>query len=216
MKLQLLKKGAEAYLYLDEWFGLKVVKKVRVVKSYRVGLLDEQLRKFRTAHEAKLLSSAKSFGVPTPVVFDVDVCKFTIVMEFIEGLLLKKLLPEVSDSERIRLCRLVGRNIGLLHSNGIFHGDLTTSNMIVQRDKIYFIDFGLGGFSKEIEYFGVDLHLLLRVLESSHHEIAEECFSAIVDGYSSVFDKADLVLKKVKEIRMRGRYVVERRAARRR
>ncbi len=211
LKLRLLKKGAEAHLYLDDWFGMKVVKKIRVAKSYRVRPLDEHLRRFRTAHEAKLLSSAKRFGVPTPTVFDVDLGNFAIVMEFIEGVTLKKLLPEVSRSERVRFCRLVGKCVGLLHSNGVFHGDLTTSNMIACNDKIYFIDFGLGGFSMEVEHFGVDLHLLLRVLESSHYEIANECFSAVVEGYRSAFDRADLVIRKVKEIRMRGRYVVERR-----
>ena len=31
--LSLLKKGAEAYLYIDDWFGFKVIRKVRVPKS---------------------------------------------------------------------------------------------------------------------------------------------------------------------------------------
>jgi len=58
---------------------------------------------------------------------------------------------------------------------------------------------------------GVDLHLMLRALESTHYGIAEDCFRSVVEGYSSVFDMADRVLKKVEEIRLRGRYVSERR-----
>jgi len=209
--LFLLKKGAEAYLYIDDWFGFKVIRKVRVPKSFRVSILDEQLRRFRTVNEAKLLIESRRCGVPTPIVFDVDLLKTTIVMEFIEGELLRDLLPSLSKVERKSICRKIGEYIGLLHSNGIVHGDLTTSNMILLDGKVYFIDFGLGEFTREVEAMGVDLHLMLRALESTHYSLAEECFRSVVDGYSSVFNMAERVLRKVEEIRMRGRYISERR-----
>ena len=47
----LLKKGAEASLYLAEWHGLKVVIKVRIPKKYRPQELDVQIRTYRTVHE---------------------------------------------------------------------------------------------------------------------------------------------------------------------
>lgn len=209
--MRLLKKGAEAHLYIDEWFGFRVIRKIRVPKRFRVKILDDQLRRMRTVNEAKLLLEARLHGVPTPIVFDVDVARATIVMEFIDGKLLRDLLPILSELERRRICRRIGEYIGLLHSNGMVHGDLTTSNMIFLGDKIYFIDFGLGEFTREIEAMGVDLHLMFRALESTHYSIAGDCFRSVIDGYCSVFNMGERVLEKMREIRMRGRYVSERR-----
>ncbi|RLE51416.1 MAG: Kae1-associated kinase Bud32 [Candidatus Methanomethylicota archaeon] len=209
--MKLIKKGAEAYLYLDDWYGIKVIRKVRISKQYRVKIFDNYLRKSRTLNEAKLLFSAKSIGVPVPAVFDVDVTNSTIIMEFIPGVLLRDYLPQASNKELRQLFEVIGKYVGLLHSNGIFHGDLTTSNMILCNGKPFLIDFGLGGFSKEIEHLGVDIHLMLRALESTHYKVINECFSAFIKGYSQVFNKYNLVLRKVKEIRLRGRYVIERR-----
>ena len=48
----LLKRGAEAELYLDTWYGRKVVVKRRVKKGYRIRELDEEIRSYRTSHEA--------------------------------------------------------------------------------------------------------------------------------------------------------------------
>ncbi len=64
----------------------------------------------------------------------------------------------------------IGNLIGKMHNQNIIHGDLTTSNMIVNSNekKIYFIDFGLSFFSEKIEDKAVDLHLLKRALESKH------------------------------------------------
>ncbi|RLG99759.1 Kae1-associated kinase Bud32, partial [Candidatus Bathyarchaeota archaeon] len=42
----LIKKGAEANLYLEEWHGRKVIIKRRNPKRYRVQLLDEQIRTY--------------------------------------------------------------------------------------------------------------------------------------------------------------------------
>ncbi len=209
--MKLVKKGAEAYLYLDEWLGVKVIKKVRVAKRYRVSPLDLYLRRHRTLNEARLLSAAKTVGVPAPAVLDVDLSNTTIVMEYIPGVLLKDVLDEMPDNWRKRIFSLIGECVGKLHANGIIHGDLTTSNMIVCGDKIFFIDFGLGMLSKEIEHFGVDVHLMLRALESTHYHLVNSCFDAFIEGYSRSFKKFDEVLKKVREIRLRGRYVVERR-----
>ena len=211
--LKLIYKGAEANLYLDEWFGLKVIRKVRASKLYRVSELDRGLRLHRTVNEAKLLSAARRVGVLTPFVFDVDLRSFTLVMEYLNGALLKDLLPSLSDDMLKSIFFEVGRMIGRLHHNGIYHGDLTTSNMVVIDGVIFFIDFGLGGFSNELESFGVDLHLMLRALESTHHDLAERCFSYVKAGYSEVYDDWVNVFHKVDEIRRRGRYVAVRSGA---
>jgi len=209
----LIKKGAEANLYLAQWHDRKVIMKKRLPKKYRPSKLDEQVRVYRTIHEPQLMHEAKKAGVPTPTIFLVDVKSATIIMEYIEGKQVKLLLSEVSKSERQGFCVKIGELIGRLHVYGIIHGDLTTSNMILNsEEKISFVDFGLGGKTKELEDRGVDLHLMKRALQSTHFRFAEECFNAVIEGYSNIMDAETVknVLDKIMEIERRGRYVAER------
>ena len=209
----LMMKGAEANLYLADWHGRKVVLKRRLPKEYRPSALDEQIRAYRTIHEPQLMHEAKKAGVPTPIIFLVDRRDTTIIMQYIEGKQVKQVLNEVSKSERQKLCFIIGESIGKLHEYGIVHGDLTTSNLIQHPGgKIFFVDFGLGEKTKELEARGVDLHLMKRALQSTHYKFAEECFESAIEGYFTVLrsETSENVLHKIKEIERRGRYVAER------
>ncbi len=209
----LIKKGAEASLYLMVWQDRKVLVKKRLPKEYRPARLDQQIRTYRTVHEPLLLHGAKQAGVPTPIIYQVNLKEATIVMEFIEGKQVKELLTNQSDEERKRVCLEIGKSIGKLHKSGIVHGDLTTSNMILDpEEKIVFVDFGLGEKTNELEAKAVDLHLMKRALQSTHFKFAEECFNAVIDGYSSVLgvERAKAVSEKIEEIERRGRYVTGR------
>ena len=210
----LIKKGAEANLYLENWHGKKVIIKERIPKKYRLPVLDERIRTYRTIHEPQLMHEAKKAGVPTPTIYMVDLAKKSIIMEYVEGKQVKRILNQLSAKERIELCRKIGILIGRLHKNGIIHGDLTTSNMILTPNgKIYFVDFGLGEFSKELEVKGVDLHLMRRALQSTHYLFAEESFNAVLEGYAEAVGEVEAkkVLEKIREIELRGRYIAERR-----
>ena len=209
----LFKKGAEADLYLADWHGRRAVMKKRLRKEYRPQKLDEQIRRFRTIHEPQLMHEAKRAGVPTPMIFLVDVKNTTIIMEYIDGKQVKQLLNAISETERQRLCLKIGNLIAQLHKCGLIHGDLTTSNMIAGLSrKVFFVDFGLGDRSMEVEARGVDLHLMKRALESTHYEFAETCFKSVLAGYEGVLGAgaAKSVLDKIREIERRGRYVAER------
>jgi len=209
----LIKKGAEASLYLETWHGRKVILKKRLAKRYRVPELDREIRIQRTKHEPSIIHKAKEAGVPTPIIYMVDIASTTIIMEFIEGKRLKEILDHLPSEERKKLCRNIGLLIGKLHKSGIIHGDLTTSNMILtSQGKVVFIDFGLSDQSFELEDRGVDLHLMKRALLSTHFIHAEECFRSIFNGYKEVVgeEEAKKVLSKVEEIEKRGRYVSER------
>lgn len=209
----LIKKGAEASLYLAEWHGRRVVVKKRLPKDYRPSKLDLQIRNYRTVHEPQLMSGAKEAGVTTPLVYLVDVEHATIVMEYVDGKQIKQLIGEGSKRDRQRLCHKIGRLIGLLHKHGIVHGDLTTSNMILTgNDDVCFVDFGLGEKTVELEARAVDLHLMKRCLESTHFEFADECMRRVVEGYVSTVgvESSDEVAEKIREIERRGRYVAER------
>jgi TP53 regulating kinase-like protein len=210
----LLKKGAEASLYLADWHGRRVIVKARFPKRYRPAELDERIRGYRTAHEPQLMHEAKLAGVPTPTIFLVDMKNAAITMEFVEGKQVKQLLDGISKKERNELCVNIGELIGKLHGHGVIHGDLTTSNMILNGEgKVFLVDFGLGEKNTELEAKGVDLHLMKRTLQSTHYEFAEECFQSVMRGYSAVLGEEDAkaVLEKIREIERRGRYVSERR-----
>ncbi len=209
----LIKKGAEASLFLEEWHGLKVILKKRLSKKYRVPELDRTIQIQRTKHEPHVIHRAKEAGVPTPVIYMVDLAEATIVMEYVEGKQVKNVLNELPTEKRIKLCRYIGELIGKLHGSGIIHGDLTTSNMILTpTGKMVFIDFGLSEQTMEVEAKGVDLHLLKRALHSTHYLYADECFEAVMEGYEKTVGEkeAKLVLEKILEIEKRGRYVSER------
>jgi len=209
----LIKKGAEANLYLEEWHNRKVIMKRRLPKKYRIQELDEKIRSQRTMYEPQVIHRAKEAGVPTPTIFMVDVTEANIIMEFVDGKQVKQVLNDLSPEERLRLSRHIGTLIGRLHKNGIIHGDLTTSNMILTPyGKVVFVDFGLSERSTELETRGVDLHLMKRAFQSTHYRHAKECFEAVVEGYAEVVgeEEAKNVLEKIREIERRGRYVSER------
>lgn len=212
----LIKKGAEANLYLEDFKrvlhpGLdeKVIVKHRINKRYRVPELDRKLREGRTALEAKLLSDARAAGVPTPVVYEIDREQMRIVMEFIEGEQVKRVLDRLKPTERRKLCRTIGELVGRLHRAGMVHGDLTTSNMILAPNgRVYFVDFGLGEYTPSLEARGVDLHLLKRALQSVHFRITEEAYREVLAGYKRALgEEAERVIQRVEEIERRGRYV---------
>ncbi len=199
----MIKRGAEATITRGEWHGRDVVFKKRSPKSYRVESLDMMLRTSRTKKEASLLSEAKQYGIATPIVYDIDVSNFIMVMEYIDGDLAKILLQDLDD--RYELAETIGRSVGLLHKNDIIHGDLTTSNIIFRDGTAYFIDFGLGEKSCEPEKKGVDLHLLKEAIDSAHSEFPE-LFDSISKGYLGVYEDGQKILAIVKNIEKRGRY----------
>ena len=211
--LELVRRGAEAHIFVGEWLGRRVVVKHRVPKAYRHPELDRAIRARRTVREAQALHRAKEAGVPTPVVFLVDLGTATLVMELVEGVRLKEFLAS-RGREALWALEELGELVGRLHAGGLVHGDITTSNVVVALDgSLVLLDFGLSEFSRELEKRGVDLHLLKRVLESTHHAVAREAWEAFLRGYRAVVgnEEAASVIEKVREIELRGRWVAERR-----
>jgi len=209
----LIKKGAEASIFLEDWQGQKVIMKHRLPKKYRLPQIDERIRSYRTIHESQLLHCAKEAGVSTPMIYSVDLADSNIIMEFIEGIQVKQVLNGYSPKERQHLSNYIGELIGSLHLHNIIHGDLTTSNMIInQNGNVVIVDFGLGEISVELELKGVDLHLMKRAFQSTHFRYAEECFKAVLEGYTKMVgvEMAKKVIGRVSEIERRGRYVSER------
>jgi Kae1-associated kinase Bud32 len=203
--VEVVRRGAEAEIRRGVWKGRKVMVKSRVVKGYRHPELDSNLRASRTRNEARLMQEARRCGVPTPVIYDIDVQEAEMVLEEIEGERVKDALLKVDDEEADRICEEIGRLVALMHRSGMTHGDLTTSNMILRDGKIWFIDFSLGGRNAELEDMGVDLHLLKEAFQSAHSERAHK-FDVVLSSYSNHYAEAKKVVAKIKDIEERGRY----------
>jgi TP53 regulating kinase and related kinases len=198
----ILRKGAEADIYLTSWYGNKAISKVRKVKPYRQNSLDYEIRRRRTIREASMLSVTKSIGVKTPFVYFVDPVSAEIIMEFIEG-------ESVKEKMNQDVALQMGKIAGLLHINNIIHNDLTTSNFLkVGENQLVLLDFGLSLFSDKLEDKAVDLRLVKEVLYSAYVSICHSSFSKFLIGYSSVVGQKQMqsTLRKVVEIEHRGRY----------
>lgn len=189
--------GAEARVFLED----NCIVKERFEKKYRHKLIDEELRKQRTRREAKILEKISEIKFAAPKVSFVDDKNGILKMEFIEGELVKNVLNKQNFNG---IGRMIGSKIATLHSKNIIHGDLTTSNMIIKDGEIFFIDFGLGFFSDKVEDKAVDLHLVKQALESKHHEICNECFRAVLEGYKS-YKEHKKVIDRLKVVESRGR-----------
>ena len=196
----LIKRGAEAEIRIIEWYGKKAISKLRLPKPYRNDILDNAIRKQRTLHEADMLHEAKNAGVITPLIYFLDPKRAEIIMQYIDGILLKDLIEH-----DIGLSKSMGEIVGRLHRNNIIHGDLTTSNFLLYNNRLVLIDFGLAFRSNRIEDKAVDIRLIKEVLSSAHASIFDEALRLFIEGYSKFMD-SEKILRKVKEIEMRGRY----------
>ena len=202
--MKLVKKGAEADIYVTSWNEKNSILKIRKKKDYRVDSLDMRIRTLRTIREAKMISESKSFGITTPLVYFVDEKKCEIYLQFIKG----KLVRDLPLKQIVKACKEIGKIVGTLHKNGIMHGDLTTSNFILSQRGLVILDFGLAQKTNAVDDFAIDLRLFKEVLNSAHAQIVDDAWTVFVQGYQSILGKTltDKVINQVSVIEKRGRY----------
>ncbi|KAL4866774.1 hypothetical protein BDV12DRAFT_172433 [Aspergillus spectabilis] len=134
---------------------------------------------------------------------------------------------EGSEEEKVRgLLRKIGLAVGGLHAAGVIHGDLTTSNLMLRpltsiskgvkgdnaedggspsmEGEVVLIDFGLASQSVQDEDRAVDLYVLERAFGSSHPR-TEGLFDEVLVGYRESYKGAGSALKRLEDVRMRGR-----------
>ncbi len=214
VELNVIRIGAEAVISKLKWNGFNLVSKHRVPKPYRMPDLDRWIRDRRTLHEAKVITSLRKLGIPCPAVIMMDRSNATLYLQLIDGAELKKVLDNLPEKSIKSIASKLGAIVGKMHKGGIAHGDLTTSNIILDESgDLYLIDFGLSLMTDDLEELAVDVHLLDRSLESVHHPVRGIFMKNFLRGYSMVTGREFMfkVIEKVKEIRRRGRYVEERR-----
>jgi len=189
---------------------MPAVYKMRKPLLYRLPELDKLIRSQRTVHEAQLIHESKLAGVSAPHLYYLSPQDALLVMEYIDGERLKTVLLE-AGLKKARLDELgeeFGRSIAKLHAAGIMHGDLTTSNVIVDGGVLSLIDFGLAVHSKKLEDQAVDLRLIKETLTGAHNSVSERFLQSLMSGYSAVLgrERAEAATRKLAEIERRGRY----------
>jgi len=128
------------------------------------------------------------------------------------------------EEEAKALMERIGKAIGRLHEIGVIHGDLTTSNLMLQpteklsnghveqategrsilEGEVVLIDFGLAQQSVQDEAKAVDLYVLERAFGSTH-PTAEHLFQDVLAAYKMSYKGASVVLRRLEDVRMRGR-----------
>ena len=188
----LIKRGAEAIIEKKD----NEIIKYRISKGYRIKELDEALRKERTKKEARIMTKLHE-KIAVPKILEVK--DYTIVMEFIDGELVVNIACDKPE-----IFKQIGELVGKMHSLGIYHGDLTTSNLIL-KEKVYLIDFGLAGYSQKVEDFAVDLHVFKQSLESKHYRCMDLLWNNFLEGYKT-FKNYKEVMDRLSIVESRGRY----------
>lgn len=222
--MEVLKQGAEARLMLGEFNDQPCLIKERFVKKYRHPDLDTHLTKERMRAESKAVSRCQAAGINVPKIFNMDLNSRKIYMEYFGQSITAKvyindILPKVSDADErekrlTRLGKEIGTVVGTMHANNVIHGDLTTSNILLNPTnnddsfsdyKLIMIDFGLSSYGKSTEQKGVDLYVLERALLSTHSAVTN-LFDIILEAYIACDpDSCKETIAKFEDVRARGR-----------
>ncbi|XP_030068231.1 EKC/KEOPS complex subunit TP53RK [Microcaecilia unicolor] len=212
--LELLKQGAEARVYRGRFLGRAAVVKERFPKGYRHPVLDEKLTHRRTAQEVRSILRCRRAGISAPVVYFVDYASNCIYLEDIVGsATVRDHIISIQQAERdmeklYPLAEKIGQVLARMHDEDVIHGDLTTSNMLLRSSaeelNLVLIDFGLSFISALPEDKGVDLYVLEKAFLSTHPN-TEKVFASLLKSYSAASKKSSAVIKKLDEVRLRGR-----------
>lgn len=211
--------GAESLLYHTTFLTptTECALKVRPSKPWRHEILDKRLTKQRILAESRVLvkCSQSTASPAVPAVLGMDWEKGWLALEWIEGRTVKAAIRErdisLGDEGLKEMMMRVGEAVAKLHSIGVVHGDLTTSNLMLRGNsegmegEIVVIDFGLAGQSVQEEERAVDLYVLERAFGSTHPR-EEGFFEVVLEGYvkgSGKWGKG--VMRRLEDVRMRGR-----------
>jgi len=224
--MRLLCQGAEAKLYTTQWLGRPAVVKQRFPKTYRVPALDAELSLERSKAEARGLARLRRCGVRAPWVYELDLAEKVIVMEHLhDAITVKALIYQYTAEGHSTqahnqstatlhplmkgLAERIAQTLSTMHRNDIIHGDLTTSNLMVrepfEESPIYLIDMGLSSVDSKVEDKGTDLYVLERAVVATHPN-TDTFVEAMWQCYGKSNGKqSEKVVKKLDEVRMRGR-----------
>ena len=220
----LLFQGAESRVYRGTYNSQPAILKERFKKTYRLPELDQKLTKERIRSElkayVKISKKCKELAQNMSKVLYSD--ERNIVM------------AEITDSKNVSqyinqneasgelvadILHKMGLVVAQIHTCGLIHGDLTTSNfLVVQKQSgesgddsnntaandnvaVIPIDFGLSSSSVSDEDRAVDLYVLERAIQSTHPKVK---FDTFLESYKQQMG-TDKINKRLDQVRMRGR-----------
>jgi len=159
----------------------------------------------------------------------VDAREGILGLEWIEGKSVRRLLPSGEEEEVAveddllkeydistdQLLAKIGKEIAQMHKIDIIHGDLTTSNMMLQHPssflsqhrpaELVLIDFGLAFQSALVEDKAVDLYVLERAFASTHPG-SEPLFASVLAVYEKEMGREwPAIHRRLEDVRLRGR-----------
>lgn len=192
--MKIIEIGSEATVFENK--GIIIKRRDR--KKYRIKEIDDKLRSRRTRSEFRIMERLYSAGIRVPQPLKLDEKNMQISMKKIEG-------NKLAENFKKEYAPVIGKLVAMMHNQGIIHGDLTTSNMIRNKDGIYLIDFGLSYSSKKDEDLASDLFLFKTALKSKHNEVSSDAYKAFISSYKSNIGKEfkgiDTHLKDIEERR---------------
>ena len=142
IKLKSNKKFKENFdLILNEIFYLNLCQNSQTVKFYHFWI---EFENFEKNFDLNFLSKKKKIRIYIQMEF----CEKTL-----ENLIFS--LKNEPIKNRLKLCKNLTIALKFIHSLGIIHRDLKTSNILIKNGQIKIADFGLAIFNNEINNFGI-------------------------------------------------------------
>lgn len=188
-------RGAEAVVYMDA----EHVIKVRERKEYRIDKIDIRIRRSRTKAEKMILKRLAPLNISPKVIDKSEDDEYTIRMERIDGeTLFSRRNMDVFEGEVEKVSGVLAR----MHEKGVVHGDLTLNNIIVQKESIYLIDFGLGQVTQKEREKAIDIYLFERAIRAA---CGRDMSAAIEKGYFEIGKGSSKVMERLREVRKSGR-----------
>jgi N6-L-threonylcarbamoyladenine synthase/protein kinase Bud32 len=198
-------KGAEALIRRSIYIDRKAITKTRIGKGYRDPRLDARIRSSRLRNEASIALRIHEIGIDTPTIYSLRPDSRRIIMQRLDGISLRDAI--ISGVDGKGMMEDLGALVAKMHSNMISHGDLTTSNMMVDRNgRIYFIDGSMGSYPAEKEALAQDLFLLKESLSSMHGD-QPSLWNHFIGAYRDRVVFAGEIVSILRAIEARRRYV---------
>lgn len=138
--MSILIQGAEARVYRTTYDSRPAILKERFRKQYRHPDLDEALRTERIKAESRALIKCQKIGLRAPVLFGYDLQSGRILMSELVAMettrdFMDRHLRHCGAHCRqlVKLAAELGTLLACMHNERLIHGDLTTSNIMIDR-----------------------------------------------------------------------------------
>ena len=159
---------SEVYLGYRHSKGFKIPVVIKLFHQKKGAFLQmESLLRARSgAHLVRVLS------------FETFQSRPALIMEYIEGVSLKALMSKggFSEEERACLCAQVLEGLKELRKAGLSHGDLSLSNILINRKgHLYLTDYGLANYSQGL--YGTEPFVAPELSQGQSASFASDLFS---------------------------------------